>query len=144
MKQRTTNDYAAAIALIKECYSKNGGKPLSGSIRAYCTQTGRPEMASVCTVVHASLIKLGVLAKQDGLYYFTEDPENRLTDVIGRYTADKKKAQAQYEASLAKEQPRDTAVKLLDRIKRDTQALHAMGYQQDENGRWYKETREYL
>lgn len=59
-------------------------------------------------------------------------------------TPHKKKAQAQYDASLSKEQPRDAAVKLLASINRDTQALHAMGYQQDETGRWYKETREYL
>lgn len=142
-KFRTTKDYAAAIAIVKECYSKNGGQPLPGSIRSYCAQIGRADMASICTVVHASLIKLGILDKQDGLYYFTEDPETRLDDVISQYNADKKKAQAQYEASLAKEQP-NAAVKLLERIKRDTQALHGMGYNQDENGRWYKEIREYL
>lgn len=142
--RRTTNDYAAAIGIIQECYAKNGGQPMAGSIRTYCIQTNRADMASTCTVVHASLIKLGILVKDNGRYRFTDDPTAHLDDVISRYSTDKKKSQAQYEASLAKEQPRNTAVKLLERIKRDTQTLCTMGYQQDDNGRWYKETREYL
>ena len=144
MKRRTTTDYADAIGIIKECYDQNGGEPLPGSIRAYCDKTARPEMASICTVVHASLIKLGILSKLDGRYVFTDDPAKHLEDVISCYTAGKKKSQAQYEASQAKGQPKDAAVRLRERIERDMQTLRTMGYQQDETGRWYKETREYL
>ena len=91
MKRRTTTDYADAIGIIKECYDQNGGEPLPGSIRAYCDKTARPEMASICTVVHASLIKLGILSKLDGRYVFTDDPAKHLEDVISCYTAGKKK-----------------------------------------------------
>ena len=90
--RRTTNDYAAAIGIIQECYAKNGGQPMAGSIRTYCTQTNRADMASTCTVVHASLIKLGILVKDNGRYRFTDDPTAHLDDVISRYSTDKKRA----------------------------------------------------
>lgn len=140
---RTTTDYANAVAIVKECYTKNGGTPLPGSIRTYCRQTGRDDQASIVTVVHATLLKLGLMVRENGRYRFIDDPMNHTDAIISRALADKHTAQKKYEATLAKEQPEETATRVLERIKRDTQTLRAMGYNQDEKG-WYREIREYL
>lgn len=90
---RTTTDYANAVAIVKECYTKNGGTPLPGSIRTYCRQTGRDDQASIVTVVHATLLKLGLMVRENGRYRFIDDPMNHTDAIISRALADKHTAQ---------------------------------------------------
>lgn len=142
-KLRTTRDYADAVSIIKECYEKNGGTPLPGSIRTYCHEIGKDDQASIVTMVHATLLKLGLMVRENGRYRFTDDPLKHTDAIINRALADKQVSQQKYAASLAAQQPEDTAARILERIKRDTETLRAMGYNQDEKG-WYREIREYL
>ena len=138
--KRALKDYINAVAFVEDFRIKNCRTDNIGP----AVQLYDPKMDSIVRATHAALLKLGYMNK--GGEYYTRasrwnNNEEAAKAVMDEVLESSRKAMADFNAR-KRETPQPK--KLLERIKRDTQALYAMGYQQDENGRWYKETREYL
>ena len=157
--KRTLKDYINAVAFvedfrIKNCHTDNIGPAV---------QLHNPKKDSIVRATHAALLKLGYMNKS-GEYYTRASRWNNNEEVakaVMDYVLESsRKAMADFNARKREAQQPEkqhggriptsvivdekTPEEMLKIITIMEDALTQKGYKRDENGRWFKEVREYL
>lgn len=160
-KRRNAADYEAALVIIED-YRFNKGE--TGDIKDF-TLAQYPNQDSTVRAAHAAVKQLGYMAKIDGRYVKTDKwkkakPGEVAKACMEHELAKSKAAQNRFRQKAKQAIPNGAEINglkatqividemddkaLYNLLQQILPVLEARGYRQDETGRWYKETREYL